>query len=83
VRVGDAEIEGTARVVELSKEGLPVAHRFQSRRVLVATDRWRFIVRSLSRVRANLGDAAKYALSRWSQLIRYAKPGYGLGTRAQ
>jgi transposase len=25
----------------------------------------------------HLGDAAKYALNRWSQLVRYAKPGYG------
>jgi hypothetical protein len=26
---------------------------------------------------SHLGDAAKYALNRWSQLVRYAKPGYG------
>jgi transposase len=26
---------------------------------------------------SHLGDAAKYALNRWSELVRYAKPGYG------
>jgi transposase len=26
---------------------------------------------------SHLADAAKYALNRWSQLVRYAKPGYG------
>jgi hypothetical protein len=26
---------------------------------------------------SHLGDAAKYALNRWSQLVRYAKPAYG------
>jgi transposase len=26
---------------------------------------------------SHLGEAAKYVLNRWSQLVRYAKPGYG------
>jgi transposase len=26
---------------------------------------------------SNLGDAARYALNRWSELVRYAKPGFG------
>lgn len=26
---------------------------------------------------SHLGDAAKYALNRWPELVRYAKPGYG------
>jgi hypothetical protein len=27
---------------------------------------------------SHLGDAARYALNRWSELVRYAKPGFGL-----